>query len=62
MKMTSEEYVAHCDDDGICVDCGAIKEGGVEPDAECYPCDECGKDSVMGIENALLMGIITITA
>lgn len=43
--------------DGFCVKCKDITNlGGVEPDAEKYPCDECNSNSVMGIETALLMG------
>ena len=45
---------------GICRKCRSIKDGGVEPDAENYRCEECGENAVMGIENALLTGIIAI--
>lgn len=44
---------------GICLDCGHIHHSGCEPDAENYPCKECGMNSVFGIEQALLMGHIT---
>lgn len=39
--------------EGICYSCGYIQED-VEPDAECYECDECGEYAVSSIENALL--------
>ena len=39
---------------GMCVDCGADAHG-VEPDAEKYECDECGKHSVCGVEQLLVM-------
>ena len=44
---------------GICLQCGAI-QSGVEPDAENYRCEECGAFAVAGLEQALLMGRITI--
>lgn len=59
--MTSEDYLDHCDAyDGICLACGEIHFGGVEPDAENYHCDACGKDRVCGVENALMIGKIDI--
>jgi hypothetical protein len=39
---------------GICLACGEYKWDGCEPDAENYECEECGKNEVMGIENALI--------
>lgn len=41
-------------DDGICSDCHYI-QSGVEGDAEGYTCEECGKPTVMGASNALMM-------
>ena len=38
---------------GWCLDCGA-ERWEVEPDAERYECEECGKRRVMGAENILL--------
>lgn len=40
---------------GFCVGCGADADG-VEPDAERYECEECGKRSVYGAEQVLIMG------
>lgn len=40
--------------DGICLNCGEIKYGEVEPDARGYHCDSCGKDEVCGVEEALI--------
>jgi len=46
---------------GYCTDCNQITQDyGVEPDAEKYSCLECGEHTVMGIENAILMGHISI--
>lgn len=38
---------------GFCTDCGA-DQSGVEPDAEGYTCQSCGKPSVQGAENLLI--------
>jgi len=45
---------------GICLSCGEIQHGGVEPDARGYPCEACGAEQVFGFEEALLMGRVTI--
>jgi hypothetical protein len=41
------------DNIGICMNCGA-EHDGVEPDAEGYPCDECGEPTVVGFQNLVL--------
>jgi hypothetical protein len=63
MKMTAELFRESClDFHGYCRKCDDITEwGGVEGDAEGYHCPECESESVMGVENALLLGFITIT-
>ena len=43
---------------GICGECGELRHGDTEPDAEDYPCDSCGENAVVGIENALLSGVV----
>jgi hypothetical protein len=48
-----EEAFVEGETNGICLECGAIREG-VEPDAENYPCWSCNKDAVSGIENAII--------
>lgn len=40
--------------EGICLCCGA-ERSGVEPDAEYYHCDECGRAFVFGVEQIVLM-------
>ena len=47
---------------GICLSCGEIQYGGVEPDARNYPCEACGEKEVYGLEEALLMGWITLAS
>lgn len=48
------------DYNGICLACGEIQYGGVEPDARRYTCESCGEDEVYGLEEALVMGRITL--
>ena len=58
-KFTEEEYQTHVEDnDGLCLACGEWTFGGCEPDAENYSCEACGKNKVIGAENALIMGAI----
>ncbi len=44
---------------GICLACGEIHEG-IEPDAENYQCEVCDALAVCGIEQALLIGVLSI--
>ncbi len=48
------ELVELDDNLGICLSCGEVQEG-VEPDAERYRCESCGRHSVYGAEQALLL-------
>ena len=41
---------------GFCIKCGA-EAYGVEPDAHGYECDECGRFTVYGAEELLLMNV-----
>lgn len=60
-ELTEEEYHEHCNEyNGLCIKCGEINYGFTEPDAREYDCDECGEKTVMGIEEALLMGYIRV--
>lgn len=52
--LEAVERRAHSlDNPGFCLACGADAEG-VEPDAEGYPCEECGEPRVIGAEELLL--------
>ncbi len=42
------------DNPGFCVECGE-EASGCEPDAKRYKCESCGKMSVYGAEEILLM-------
>lgn len=41
--------------DGVCLACGEIQMGGVEPDAENYECESCGARKVCGVEQYLFL-------
>jgi hypothetical protein len=58
-EMNEAEFVS-CDNDseGLCVFCGE-SAFGVEPDARKYPCEGCEKNGVYGMQELLLMGLIT---
>ena len=45
---------------GICLSCGEIQYGGVEPDARNYPCNACSAPELYGLEEALLVGRVTV--
>ena len=61
IRMTIEEYNEHRTlYDGVCMACGAIRCGDTEPDAEDYPCEECGQEKVIGIESALMEDVVVI--
>lgn len=60
--MTERTYQRHCDEySGLCTKCGTIRHGETEPDAEGYPCHKCKANAVVGIENALMLGLLVIT-
>lgn len=59
-RMTPVDYrFARDSYAGFCTECKKItNEEGVEPDAENYECEECGSPAVIGVENALIQGLI----
>ena len=48
------------DYNGICLICGEICYGSVEPDARGYPCEACETNTVVGLQEALLMGRVSV--
>lgn len=61
MKLTEEQIESHKEENqGYCTECKAISGDHVEPDAEHYECEECGNESVMGIDMAVIEGHIEI--
>jgi len=62
ITMTVGEYQTSRDEyQGICTSCGAIHDC-LEQDAREVKCEECGKRTVYGTEEALFMGCIKIDA
>jgi hypothetical protein len=59
-KLTLTQFHELRDESGgICLSCGCLRYGGVEPDARGYLCEDgCGTKAVVGIEEALLRGRI----
>jgi hypothetical protein len=60
--LTSDDYLEHRDSfDGYCSTCTEFTTfGGVEPDAVNYTCESCGEPTLMGAEEALMEGLLTI--
>ena len=58
MKFTIEE-IEEADDlqQGFCISCGATRDC-CEPDAREYVCLECGKKTVYGAQELVLMGLV----
>ena len=62
IRLTTEEYRHHENNfDGFCTKCGDVQCGGVEGDAEDYPCEACDEDAVCGMGTLLVNGLIEIT-
>lgn len=61
MIYMSEDTYQHLRDEysGICMACWTVRHGDTEPDAENYECEECEKERVQGIDNLLIMGLIS---
>ena len=58
MRLTEEVFQQLCENyAGYCPECDDVTcDWGVEPDAEECSCPFCEEDTVMGMDNALLMG------
>lgn len=41
---------------GFCLACG-FEQGGCEPDACNYPCEDCGAKQVFGAEELIIMNV-----
>jgi hypothetical protein len=59
-SMTKREYLEFSNGScGFCLSCG-VEHSQVEPDAQGYICTSCEEPTVMGIEDMLLEGLITL--
>ena len=52
----AQESMFGMESPGICIACGEDAEG-VEPDAERYECESCGRHAVFGAEQLLLLTV-----
>jgi Zn finger protein HypA/HybF involved in hydrogenase expression len=56
---TIEEFEeARESNQGYCLTCKAWTHDYAEPDARKYKCEECGKNTVYGAEEVLMMGLV----
>lgn len=61
LKISQDEYHDLRDShSGFCEYCGAVNDGGHEPDAEKYKCNNCEKNHSYGIEIAFMGGKVEI--
>lgn len=60
MMIQIHESLIADDYNGACKECGCLHFGGIEPDAENYPCEACGMMEVYGLEQLLVMGLIEL--
>ena len=59
--MTANRYQEACNNyEGYCTKCRKFTRDQTEPDAEGYDCPRCDEKTVMGAEQAMLSGIITV--
>jgi hypothetical protein len=59
-KMSESAYASMLEEfGGFCISCRE-EVSGVEPDARNYGCENCGKPRVFGVEELLVMGLITL--
>lgn len=59
--LTLEEYEAQMDEyNGYCTNCEDVTRfGDCEPDARRYECPECGQNTVYGLQECLIMGLVS---
>jgi predicted RNA-binding Zn-ribbon protein involved in translation (DUF1610 family) len=57
--VVTEDELMELDTTGFCVACG-VEVLGVEPDARQYACEDCGEETVYGLEELVLMGLVRI--
>jgi hypothetical protein len=61
-EITEDQYEVLAEEyGGICLACGEIQHGGVEPDAEGFERESCGEPKVQDIEQAMSSGHIAFS-
>jgi hypothetical protein len=59
--ISASEYKEFCNDYmGFCTDCQDFTRECTEPDAEDYDCPECEQNTVVGTEQAMVLGLLDI--
>lgn len=59
--VTMEDYIDATENyTGFCKECKEFTRDCTEPDAQDYDCPVCENNSVVGAEDALIMGLIDI--
>lgn len=59
VTITLEEYEENMGDMmGLCLSCGEFQDG-CEPDAREYKCESCGKHKVYGLDEVMIMGLVS---
>ena len=62
MKISTKQFQSYAKRyRGYCLECNKFTRSETEPDADQYDCPKCFKNAVVGAENALIMGFLTIT-
>jgi len=60
-KVAESDYLDATDSyTGWCTNCKEFTRDCTEPDAEGYGCPECEQNTVIGAENALIAGLISL--
>ncbi len=59
----NESAFRHDSDNGVgwCLACGKVPDTYCEPDARKYECSECHALKVYGLEELLIMGLVTFS-
>lgn len=59
VRITSEAEYYELEEDhfGMCTACGE-EHNCCEPDASSYTCEACGKNTVEGLANLLMLGLV----
>lgn len=61
VSIAMDEFEEMCESYmGFCTSCQEFTRDSTAPDAENYMCDECGKNTVIGAEQAMLTGKIEV--